>query len=108
MLKDYFDKVVSVEKVTRVSNGFGGFTETWSKDFNVDCLIDFMAGKKQEIARQFQEDTTHILMADVGTEIKITHRINHNGDIYRILHVDEPFSKHSEIYLQKVGVDNAI
>jgi hypothetical protein len=24
------------------------------------------------------------------------------------LHVDEPFSKHSEIYLQKVGVDNAI
>ena len=105
-LKDYFDKTVEVQKKTSVSNQMGGFTETWSKDFDLDCLIDYMSGKKEQIARQYQEDTTHVLMALVGANVTISHRIKDGSDIYRVLHYDEPFSKHTEILLQKVGVDN--
>ena len=105
-LKDYFDKVVEVQKKTLVPNGFGGFTETWTKDFDLVCLIDYMSGKKEQIARQYQEDTTHMLMALVGANITISHRIKDGEDIYRVLHYDEPFKKHSETLLQKVGVDN--
>ena len=105
-LKDYFDKVVEVQKKTLVPNGFGGHTEIWVKDFDLDCLIDYMTGKKEEIARQYQEDTTHILMALVGANVTIENRIKDGSDIYRVLHYDEPFKKHSETLLQKVGVDN--
>jgi hypothetical protein len=105
-LQDYFDKTVVVQKKTSTPNGFGGFAETWVKDFDLDCLIDYLTGRKGEIARQYQEDTTHILMANVGANIAIDNRINDNGDIYRVLHYDEPFKKHSETLLQKVGVDN--
>lgn len=105
-LQDYFDKTVEVQKKTVVGNGFGGNTETWSKDFDLNCLIDYISGQKTEIARQYQEDTTHILMCNVNSSVTIEHRIKHGSDIYRVLHVDEPFSKHSEILLQYVGVDN--
>ena len=105
-LKDYLDKTVEVQKKVPVPNGFGGEIETWVKDFDLNCLIDYMSGKKEQIARQYQEDTTHVLMALVGANVKISHRIKDGSDIYRVLHYDEPFSKHTEILLQKVGVDN--
>lgn len=106
MLQNYYDKTVIVEKVTLVNSGFGTFTETWSTHLTISCLIDYISGQETQIASQFMDRATHILMADVGYDITIANRINHNGTIYRILHVDEPFSKHAEILLEYVGVDN--
>lgn len=107
-LQDYFDRTVEVQKVTRISNGFGGFEETWKKDFDLECLIDLLdrGNKQREIARQYLEDTSHILMCGKNHGVTDLHRIKDGANIYRVIYADTPFSKHGEIYLQKVGVDN--
>jgi hypothetical protein len=106
-LRDYFNTTVTVEKVTRISNGFGGFEEIWQADFELDCVIDLLVGMKQrEISNQYLEDSSHILMCEAEHNVTDLNRINDNGDIYRVIMVDTPFKSHGEIYLQKVGVDN--
>lgn len=105
-LKDYFDRTVSVEKVVRTSNGFGGNAEEWKHDFYLDCLIDLLRQGQGEISNQYLENSSHILMCKEGHGVNDKHRINDNGEIYRVIYADTPFNKHGEIYLQKVGVDN--
>ena len=125
-LKDYFDKDIIIEEPIRTPNGMGGSAESWAGDINlqdanftwlstesiwagqitVRGLIDYMSGKKEEIARQYQENTTHIMMADKSIVINIGNRVRSEGKIYRVLHVDTPFNKHKEVLLQYVDVDN--
>lgn len=106
MLKKYFDKTVNIERKTTTDNGFGGTSEIWETYLPIPCLIDYLSGKENQIAGQYADQATHILMTNVGYQITIADRVNHNGEIYRILHVDEPFKKHAEILLEYVGTDN--
>ena len=105
-LQDYFDKQVIIQRVTATDNGFGGTIETWNTHLTIDCLIDYIRGQETEIGKQYMDNSTHVLMTNTGYDITITDRVNHNNDIYRIVHVDEPFGKHAEILLELVGVDN--
>jgi len=105
-LQDYFDKTVIIQRVSSTSNGFGGTIETWTNHLTIDCIIDMMSGKESNIGKQYMEDSTHVLMTIAGYDITIADRVKHGDDIYRIIHVDEPFGKHAEILLEKVGVDN--
>lgn len=127
-LQDYFDTTILIEEAIKVPNGFGGFAEYWAGDITfadadftwgsvngtwagqteVLGLIDYITGRKEQIARQFQEDSTHIMMANKDVSISITNRVRADGKIYRVLHVDTPFKKHKEVLLQYVGVDNAV
>jgi len=106
MLKDYFNKTVEIQRQVATDNGFGGITTTWTTYLSINCLIDLIAGTEQQIAKQFIDSATHVLMTKVGYNISSKNRINDDGNIYRILYVDEPFGKHTEILLEYVGVDN--
>lgn len=106
MLKKYFDKTVNIERKTTTDNGFGGTSETWETYLPIPCLIDYLSGKETQIASQYADKATHILMTNAGYEIIEADRVNDNGEIYRILHVDEPFGKQAEILLEYVGTDN--
>ena len=127
-LQDYFNTTIFIEEAIKITNGFGGFTEywagditfadadftwggtnnTWSGQIEVLGLIDYISGKKEQIARQFQEDSTHIMMANKDVSINMTNRVRADGKIYRVLHVDTPFNKHKEVLLKYVGVDNQL
>ena len=103
---DYFDKAVTIQRVTISSNGMGGQTESWATHLSIDALIDYSGGQKQEVAAQYADKATHILMCAAGKDITIFDRAVYNSEVYRILHVDTPFSNHMEILLEYVGVDN--
>lgn len=108
MITDYFDKSVIIQRNTVSSNGFGGQSETWTTHITIDCLIDYLGGQKQQVAAQFADKATHILICAVGQDITIFDRAVYNSEVYRILHVDSPFSRHMEILLEYVGADNNV
>ena len=105
-LQDYFDKTVIIQRVTATGNGFGGTIETWNTHLTIPCLIDYTGGQETEIGKQYMDDSKYVLMTNTGYDITKADRVNHNGTIYRIVNVDEPFGKHAEILLERVGVDN--
>ena len=127
-LQDYFNTTIFIEEAIKITNGFGGFSEywagdiawdevdftwenaenTWSGQIEVLGLIDYITGRKEQIARQFQEDSTHIMMSSKDVSINMTNRVRADGKIYRVLHVDTPFNKHKEVLLKYVGVDNQL
>jgi SPP1 family predicted phage head-tail adaptor len=106
-LQDYLNKTVTIERQaepTTITN-MGGVIEVWNTHLTIPCLIDLIRPEERRIANQFMADSTHVLMTNTGYDINIADRVNFNGKIYRITHVDEPFSKQAEILLQEV-VDN--
>lgn len=103
---DYFDKSVIIQRVTVSSNGMGGQSKSWATNLTIDAMIDYLGGQKTQIAAQYADRATHILICAAGKDITVSDRAVYNSEVYRILHVDTPFSNHMEILLEYVGVDN--
>lgn len=106
MITDFFTQSIVIQRVTRSDNEIGGYSESWSTHLAFDGLIDYLSGQKQQIAAQYTDKATHILMCEVGKDITIADRVYFDSEIYRILHVDSPFQRHMEILLEYVGIDN--
>ena len=108
MINDFFidDDDIVIQRSTASSNGIGGQSETWYTHLTIDGGIDYLGGQKQEIADQYADKATHILICGTGQDITKEDRVYFNSETYRILHVDTVFSHHMEVLLEYVGVDN--
>lgn len=106
MITDYFNSDIVTKRATDTDNGFGGVIKTWSTNLSFKGLVDYISGKKEEIASQYADKATHVLICAKGKDILISDKVFYNNEYYRILHVDTPFNRHMEILLEYVGVDN--
>ncbi|MEY2669784.1 MAG: Phage head-tail joining protein [Bacteroidota bacterium] len=105
MITDYYTQSIVIQRAikTKVS---GRTAETWSTHLTIDGYIDFINGKETTKSNKIVEDGTHVLMTASGQDITNNDRVYYNSEIYRILSVDTVFGHHSEIILEKIGVDN--
>ncbi len=108
MITDYFTSDILVERKTTVDNGMGGKATTFNMHLQFKGLVDYLSGQKIDIARQYADKATHILICEVGKDITIFDRVIYDTNYYRVLHVDSPFDRHMEILLEYVGVDNNV
>ena len=106
MINDFYTQSILIQSKTTASNAIGGQIETWSTKATIDGYIDDIGGQKQEIAAQYTDKATHILMCSAGSDIDLFDRVYFNSETYRILHVDTVFGHHMEVLLEYVGVDN--
>lgn len=106
MITDYFTQAITTKRKITTLNSFGGKVETYSNNLSFNGLIDYLSGQKQQIATQYSDKATHILMCESGKDITIFDKVIYNSEEYRVLHVDTPFNRHMEILLEYVGVDN--
>lgn len=69
------DKFISIEQVTRDSDGMGGFDDTWSQFATAWCIIKPMSSYERFQANQMETPTTHKItmryMAGVTTAMRI-------------------------------------
>ncbi|WP_424765697.1 head-tail adaptor protein [Paenibacillus sp. sgz302251] len=107
MIADYYNQSVIIQRKTSVPNGIGGYVENWANHITLNGLIDQISGNEKNIAAQFADSATHILISEAGYEIKSTDRAVCEGEIYRILNPDNPMgmNHHLEILLVYEGVD---
>lgn len=106
MFTDYLTQTIIIQTYTKTSNQFGGYAETWADSQTVNGLIDLQNGNENKISDKYVEKSTHVLFLETGITINNTNRIKQNNEVYRVLYVDQPFNRHQEIYLEKVGVDD--
>jgi len=106
MINDFMTQTHVIQRVTVSSNGIGGQSETWATHLTISGYIDYLGGQKQEVAAQYADKATHILICETGHDITVEDRVYYNSEVYRILHVDTVFNHHMEVLLQYVGVDN--
>jgi head-tail adaptor len=106
MITDYFVSTFEVKRKTVTVNDFGGQIETWATSSTGSGMIDYLSGQKAQVAEQYADKATHILICPMGVDVTIHDRILCGSEYYRVLHVDSPFDRHMEILLEYVGVDN--
>lgn len=97
--------MVKVERVITVSNGFGGYTETWATHIaEYSGVIDQLSGNEFVKADKTFPGSTHILIGDIA-DITENDRVIFNGKQYDIKNVDNPMNldRHLEILLEYKG-----
>lgn len=77
-----------VLSVTRVSDGQGGFTETWgTATANIACRIDPYRGSGQVTGEQIAEYHTFVATLPYGTTVTTAHRLEVDSVTYSITSV---------------------
>lgn len=101
---------VSLEKKTLgEKNSIGEREETWTSERSLDGFLDYMSGNSNRFDYNAKlSDTTHVFVCDyvnLGKKVAENYRLTHDGDVYEILHVDNPMGLdyHLEFYLKYTG-----
>ncbi|CAM3729862.1 phage head closure protein [Mesobacillus zeae] len=97
--------MVTIQRVTTVSNGFGGYIETWTNHIeNYGTALDQLSGNEFVKADKTFPGSTHILIGDIA-DITENDRVLLNNEQYDIKNVDNPMNmdRHLEILLEYKG-----
>lgn len=98
--------MVKVERVTTVSNGFGGYTESWATHIeDYPGIIDQLNGNEFVKADKTFPGSTHILIGEIA-DITENDRVIVGNKHYDIKNVDNPMNldRHLEILLEYKGL----
>jgi SPP1 family predicted phage head-tail adaptor len=96
---------MDIQRLTTVSNGFGGYVETWNTVItDYDGVMDQLSGNEKLSADQISPNSTHILIGPID-DINENDRVAFNGKIYDVKNIDNPMNmnKHLEILLEYKG-----
>lgn len=105
-METFYIPGIKVERFTSVSNGYGGYTETWSTHINnYPGALDQLSGNEFVKADKTFPGSTHILIGDIA-DITENDRVIFNGKQYDIKNVDNPMNmdRHLEILLEYKGL----
>lgn len=96
--------MVTIQRYTSVSNGFGGYTETWADHLEYEGVIDQLSGNEYFKADKVFPGSTHILIGPVA-DITEKDRAIFNNKQYDVKNVDNPMNMdvHLEILLEYKG-----
>lgn len=98
--------MVTIQRVTTVSNGFGGYTETWADHITeYGTALDQLSGNEFVKADKTFPGSTHILIGDIA-DITENDRVIVGNKHYDIKNVDNPMNmdRHLEILLEYKGL----
>jgi SPP1 family predicted phage head-tail adaptor len=65
---------ISFEKQVRVSDGAGGWTETWTAEHNVWAMVEPLRGSEKVQAMRLQHPVTHRITVRYDASIAAYHR----------------------------------
>jgi SPP1 family predicted phage head-tail adaptor len=97
--------MVTIQRYTSVSNGFGGTTQMWANHLEIDGVIDALSGNEQNIANQINIVASHVLICPV-CDITESDRVIYLEKRYDVKFVDNPLNSnhHLEVMLEYKGV----
>ncbi|WP_339063562.1 head-tail adaptor protein [Tepidibacillus marianensis] len=99
----------TIEKLSQIDDGIGGFTEDWTVFATVEGYLDLMTGTDlSTFQNAFVQESTHILIIPSFTP-GITDKmrlVDTDGRFYFITYLDDPMGlhHHNEIYCKYGGV----
>jgi len=98
--------MVTIQRFTSVSNGMGGYIESWVNHLDYDGVIDQLSGNEKVIANQLSPTSTHVLIGPYVEGIKEQDRVLFQNKIYDVKNIDDPMNlhRHLEILLEYKGV----
>ena len=97
---------IVIQRYTAISNGVGGYTQTWSNLIDdYDGIFDQLSGNERLSADKISPNSTHILIGGV-VDVKESDRVIHNNKIFDVKNVDDPMNmgRHLEILLEYKGL----
>lgn len=79
----------TISRVTRVSDGAGGTTETWGTHLTgVRCRVDLpSSGAEEQVAGQIQSVATVIVTVPHGTDVTARDRLTVDGRTFEVVAV---------------------
>jgi SPP1 family predicted phage head-tail adaptor len=75
---------ITIEQKTEVSDGAGGYTESWISFATVWASVEPISGKEYYEAQQTQSEATHKIRIRYRTGILPSMRVNFKGRIFAI------------------------
>lgn len=97
-MRDYAESwmpdTCQIEDFARVSDGAGGFTESWSAVGTVACRIDPTQTTEQDVKISGKDTLRSVYLISLPYDCGLTdeHRIVCGGDIYQVLQMDNAHS----------------
>lgn len=98
---------ITLEQITRASDGAGGYTETWSVVANVYADVYPLKGQERYDAQQIQATQSHRVTIRYRAGITPDMRVKYGARILRIDAVIDPEERHRELILMCSEVNPA-
>lgn len=87
-----FDKRVELQSISRVSDGGGGYTDSWATDKSIWCSISPANGYEKFQASQTETPITHKIKCRYDSDITTAKRLKYGSRLFNIkeaLNVEE-------------------
>ena len=103
MISKYYESGIVIQRLTQVSNGMGGYTDTWSTHLTINGRIRPLNGNERLSADKTTLFATHRLYCDV-IDIKESDRVLYNSKIYQVKFVSNVmnFDRHLQVDLELI------
>ncbi len=79
---------VIISALTEVSEGQGGFTQSWAASGTVDCRLVAKQGGERMLAGQIAATGSYMLTVPHDSTIAVDNRATVDGIAYRVLFID--------------------
>ena len=102
--KIHYDKRISIEAESRVSDGAGGFTKSWAVTHSAWAYIAPVSGQERWRAQQMETPITHKIIMNYQSGITTAHRIVYDSRVFNIsevLNIEE-----NNIMLEIMAIEN--
>lgn len=93
ILSDRLNKRIEIQENTTTSDGFGGFTNSWTKLKEIWAEIKPINIYNTFEANKVQEKISHIITIRYCSELTINHRIKYQNRIFNIQGIINPLEK---------------
>jgi len=104
MIKDYFDKEFTILTVTKVTDGMGGFTETWNEDVNSNFkgALRLLNANEFSADQRKSYDASHVMNCDSSVSLNRKNRVRCEGIDYEIKWIKDVRGHHQKVFLKEI------
>ncbi len=89
-----FEEYASIEAITEVADGAGGFTDSWVERVGVWCMVDTTGGGEGIIAGRLEHSESLNLTTHYNSDVLDTDRVLLDGEYYKITRIEDIDRKH--------------
>lgn len=80
----------NILSVTQTADGQGGFTDAWgTASASVACRLDQKTGMEAQAGGAIQPFSSWVLSVPQATTLTTDHRVEHGGQTYNVISVDD-------------------
>lgn len=90
---------VTLQQLTQVPDGGGGYTEDWTDVATVWAAVEPLRGQERYEAQQVQATLSHRITIRYRAGVEPSMRVVHDGRVFNVLSVIDPQERHRELQL---------